>query len=173
MIQSKDATDAIGAGPSAVALQGWGAGSFLLLLLVAVAFSYPVLWLSSGKVWKWGSFSHCEKLRFMGLKWSSYMVPCENLCYRCHSEQHWFLHWISKGSENWETCWIFLPWMTSGAWSLIFVAGWCGYPCCWRQPHCFLKSELICEGGKIKWASLIMCCAGKMTSFSLENAACN
>lgn len=59
--QCKDAMDAAGTGPTAVALQGCRAGS-ILLLLAAVAISHPTLWLSSGKVWKRGIFSHSKEL---------------------------------------------------------------------------------------------------------------
>lgn len=46
----EDALDAAGAGHSAVPLQGWEAGS-ILLLLTALAIAGPALWLSSWKVW--------------------------------------------------------------------------------------------------------------------------
>lgn len=151
---------------------GGGAGS-ILLLLTALAIAGPALWVSSRKVEiEEGSLTAKNYIHVTGcdcLKWVHLKVSCLG----CHREQHWFLHWASKGNENRGTCWIFPPWTISGWQSLIFLSGWCDYCCCWRRPPCFLKSELICEGNEIKWALLIMCCGGEMTSLDLENAGCN
>lgn len=74
-LQSTCCEDALDA--SAVALQGWGAGS-ILLLLTALAIAGSAL-RAVCKVWKRGSFSHCQELHLQDWRWLSYLGAPQNL----------------------------------------------------------------------------------------------
>lgn len=132
----EDALDAPGAGPSAVPLQ---------VEDQEASFSSSLLWLLQVLHFEWAVGKSEREEASLTAKNCIHMTGCDCLkwvhlivsCLECPRDQQWFLHWASKTSENWATCWIFLQWATRGWQSLIFLSGRHGYYCCWRQPPWF------------------------------------